>query len=130
MIGRVTLAFLLSCFALSPGISNDAALAAADENCTALSKVKAQLPDGATLTALTPGQWNFLRGFYLGAPPTMQGKIPGTGAALLERKGAKGGMIVWTLNTLACRPFPVPAEFIAALKGSKTGPLDEDGNEL
>ena len=122
MIRIITCAFALSL--AFPAMAKD------DSTCTALSKVKAQLADGATMTALTPGQWNFLRGFYLGAPPTLQGKIPGTGAVLLERKGGKGGMIVWTRGALACSPFPVPPEFIVALKGTTTGELGADGEEL
>ncbi len=116
---------LVSCLS-----SNPAHAAGPDENCAAMSKIKAQLTEGTTLTALTPGQWNFLRGFYLGAPPTLQGKIPGTGAALIERKGSKGGMIVWTRGLLACSPFPVPQALVDAIKRSKTGPLGEDGTEL
>ena len=124
MIGRMAFALSLSFVAVPT-------LAASDlGGCTALAKIKAQLADGTTLTALTPGQWNFLRGFYLGAPPTLQGTIPGSGAMLLERKGAKDGVIVWTRGKLACQPFPVPAAFVDALKGSKTGPLAADGTEL
>jgi hypothetical protein len=103
---------------------------AADKTCSSLAKVRSELKDGVTMTGLTPGQFNFLRGFYMGVPPTLQGKIPGTGAVLFEHKGDKGGVIVWTLGSLACHPTPVPPEFNAAMKSSATGTLDADGNEL
>jgi hypothetical protein len=103
---------------------------AADKTCSSLPKIKSELKDGVTMTPLTPGQFNFLRGFYMGVPPTLQGTLPGTGAFLFEHKGDKGGVIVWTLGSLACQPTPVPPQFIDAMKGSKTGALDADGNEL
>ena len=117
-------------FALSLALAVSPALCAADKTCSSLAKLKAGLKDGVTMTALTPGQFNFLRGFYMGVPPTLRGTIPGTGAILFEHKGDKGGMIVWTLGSLVCQPTPVPPEFIFVMKSSTTGALDADGNEL
>jgi hypothetical protein len=120
---------LRAAFALSLALAAVPAFAA-DKNCSSLAKIKSELKDGVTMTALTPGQFNFLRGFYMGVPPTLQGKIPGAGAVLFEHKGDSGGVIVWTLGSLACHPTPVPPKFIAAMKSSTTGALDADGNEL
>ena len=76
------------------------------------------------------GQFNFLRGFYMGVPPTLEGKIPRTGAFLFVHQGDKGGVIVWTLGSLACQPTTVPPAFVAAMKASATGILEADRNEL
>jgi hypothetical protein len=119
---RPTFAFALSLVAV-PAF-------ASDKTCSSLAKLRKELAPGVVMSALTLGQFNFLRGFYMGVPPTLQGKIPGTGAFLFEHQGDKGGVIVWTLGPLACQPTPVPPAFIATMKASATGILDADGNEL
>ena len=66
-MSRVALALSFSLLA-SPALMTSSSSRAAppDAECTALTKVKAQLTDGTTMTALTPGQWNFVCGFYMG----------------------------------------------------------------
>ena len=101
------------------------------KSCSPLAKVKSQLTGtDTTLTTLTSGQMNWLRGFWMGIPPSLQGSYPGTGAILLEKKGEPGGMIVWTNGPLACLPARVPPQFVTAIKNLKTGPLDKNGDEL
>jgi hypothetical protein len=70
------------------------------------------------------------RGFYMALPPMLQGKLPGSGALLIEHDGDEGGLVFWTKGVLACRPAPVPKALITALKQTKTGKLDIYGDEL
>lgn len=97
-------------------------------NCLVLSKLKADA--SVKVSTLTPGQWNWLRGFFAGSPPALQGALPGTGAIILQRPGDKGGMLMWTRGVLACAPQHVPPPFIDALNNTKTGPTDADGTEI
>ena len=112
------------------GLSLLAVPALADEKCTSMAQLKKQIGDGVTVTSLSPGQMNWLRGFWMGRPPTLQGAYPGTGAILLQHAGDKGGMLVWTKGSLACAPAPVPPEFVAAIQNTKTGAVDADGQEI
>jgi len=122
MVGRVALGLFVA-LAVSPAYADD-------QQCAPLAKIKALGDAHIHVTPLTPGQFNFMRGFYLARPPTLQGALPGSGALLIERDGNEGGLILWTKGALACRPAPVPKAFIAALKQTKTGKLDDDGDEL
>ena len=115
-----------------------------DKTCSTIAKVKAAFISavadyektdkdkvtGIVVTSLSPGQFNWLRGYWMGSPPQLAGQNPGNGAVLFEHKGDKGGLIVWTLGTLACHPAMVPPEFIAAMRGIKTSALGPDGDEL
>ena len=129
---RAAIAFVAACLVAQTFLSSaERALAASDAgDCTPIAKIAKSLKDGVTVTALTPGQFNFLRGFYMGLPPTLQGKPPGTGAVLVQQKGSKAAMLLWTRGTLYCHATAVPPEFIDALKATKTGSLDGEGDEL
>ncbi len=122
MVGRMALGLFVA-LAVSPACAND-------KQCAPLAKIKA-LGDAHThVTPMTPGQFNFMRGFYMALPPTLQGALPGSGALLIEHDGNEGGLIFWTQGVLACRPAPVPKAFIAALKQTNAGKLNADGDEL
>ncbi len=119
--------------------------------CKPLAKVKAGFDSSFTLVALTPGQYLFIEGFYLGSPSTPEGLPPGNGALLIRHVGDKGGAIVWTRGQgqpeLACitpiqvrqnvvqyMPLPVDEKTVAALIAVKTGvgetaPASKDDGE-
>ena len=121
---------LKAAVALSVLLFASHAFAAEGGDCTPIAKVKKELKDGVTLAELTPGQFNFLRGFFMGLPPTLKGKLPGSGAVLLQKAGEPGGMLLWTRGTLYCHAAAVPPEFVDALHATKTGALDGEGDEL
>ena len=79
---------------------------------------------------LTPGQFHFAEGLYVGSPTTPEGLPPGDGALLVSREGDRGGIIIWTRGALACAPIPVSERLIKLIAGIKTGALDDQGNEL
>ncbi len=95
-----------------------------------LAKIQAMADAHTHVTPMTSGQFNFMRGFYMALPPMLQGKLPGSGALLIEHDGDQGGLVFWTKGVLACRPAPVPEALINALKQTTTGKLDADGDEL
>ncbi len=76
------------------------------------AKVKKDLKDGVTVTSLSPGQLNWLRGYWMGTPPQLQGAYPGSSAVLMERKGAPGGVLLWVRGSLYCNGAPVPPQFV------------------
>lgn len=123
---------MLKAFAFASALlmAGSAMAAGSKSNCMVLSKLKAEAKGIVTMTPLTPGQWNFLRGFYMGTPPALHGELPGTGAILIQKPGDKGGVLIWTTGALACNPQPVPPPFIDALNGTKTGALNADGTEI
>lgn len=122
-------ALTLGCLALVLGMSP----AFAHSECTSLAKIKADFDKadkGTRFTRLTPGQFNFARGGYIATPP-IDGKLPeGDAAVLATHAGQKGGVILWLKGQMVCLPTPVPQEFINAMKGVKTGPVDSEGEEI
>ena len=81
-------------------------------------------------TTLTPGQFHFVEGLYVGSPTTPDGLPPGDGALLATHDGAKNGIIIWTRGRLACAPIPINEKLMNLIAGIKTGALDDEGNEL
>ncbi len=122
MVGRVALG-LFVVLTVSPAHADD-------KLCALLAKIRALADAHTHVTPMTPGQFNFMRGFYMALPPTLQGALPGSGALLIERDGDEGGLIFWTQGVFACHPAPVPKAFIAALKQTNAGKLNADGDEL
>jgi hypothetical protein len=98
--------------------------------CQPLAKLKASLDAGARFASMTPGQFHFLEGVWVGSPTTPDGLPPGDGALLITRDGDKDGIVVWTRGSLACGPIPINERLIKMIGSIKTGPLDADGNEL
>jgi hypothetical protein len=103
---------------------------AEDDQCMPLAKIQSMADAHTHVTPMTSGQFNFMRGFYMALPPMLQGKLPGSGAVLIEHDGDEGALVFWTKGVLACRPAPVPKALVSALKETKTGQLDADGDEL
>jgi hypothetical protein len=101
--------------------------------CMPLAKFKATNSDSQThLTDLTPGQFHFVAGIYVGSPTTPEGLPPGDSVILARHDGVKNGALVW-VNTklkLACAPTTIDEKLLKLVDAIKTGALDADGNEL
>jgi hypothetical protein len=98
--------------------------------CKALVKLKAGFDAKTHWTTLTPGQFHFVEGVYVGSPSTPDGLPPGDGAVLAQHDGDKDGVIVWTRGPLACAPLPIPEKLIKLMGAIKSGALDDSGDEL
>jgi hypothetical protein len=98
--------------------------------CKPLAKLWADFDAKTHFTALTPGQFHFVEGVYVGAPTTPDGLPPGDGAMLATHDGAPNGVIIWTRGPLACGPIQISEKLIKLIAAIKTGALDGEGNEL
>ena len=103
--------------------------------CMPLAQLRSDYADKTHLTVLTPGQFHFVEGMYVGSPFTPHGLPPGDGALMVEIEGHAG--IVWTRGKQACitviaadeqhaayMPMPVDKNLVEAVK---TG-IDETAN--
>ena len=98
--------------------------------CKPLAKLWAEFDSKTHFTTLTPGQFHFVEGLYVGSPTTPDGLPPGDSALLATHDGAKNGIIIWIRGPLACAPIPINEKLIDLIAGIKTGALDGEGNEL
>ena len=98
--------------------------------CKPLAKLSVEFDNKTHFTTLTPGQFHFVEGIYVGSPTTPDGLPPGDGALLATHDGAKNGIIIWTRGPLACAPIPINEKLMNLIAGIKTGVLDPEGNEL
>ncbi len=111
-----------------------ATLAAGSEpvaRCQSLARLKKDLAN-EKITGLTPGQFHFAQGVYVGSPATPAGLPPGDGALLVQHPGnADVAVLIWTRGErLACLADPIPGSLAKLIVGIKSGPLDDDGNEM
>lgn len=98
-------------------------------HCETIDAMKAQAK-GAKLTPMTPGQFHFAEGIYVGSPLTPHGLPPGDGGFLIEYSKGKGG-VIWTHGKQACitifvtdaehhqgayMPMPVDLDLMGAIK--------------
>ena len=123
------LALSASIFALFGGAAHAAEGRSAPAPCKALAKLKAQFDAKTHFAVLTPGQFHFIEGVYVGSPSTPDGLPPGDGALLVSHDGDKDGIVIWTRGPLACAPIPVNERLVKLLTGVKTGE-GEDGDAL
>lgn len=117
---------------LIPDISG-AALAAGktpSPPCKPLARLGVDFDAKTHFTPLTPGQFHFVEGVYVGSPTTPDGLPPGDGAMLATHDGAANGVIIWTRGPLACGPIQISEKLIKLIAAIKTGALDGEGNEL
>ena len=98
--------------------------------CKPLAKLWADFDARTHFTALTPRQFHYTEGLYVGSPTTPDGLPPGDGALLATHDGAKNGIIIWTRGPLACEPIPINEKLIKLIASIKTGALDGRGDEL
>ena len=115
-----------------PGVSlaADGGARTLRQRCKPIVKLKAGFDEHTHFTTLSPGQFHFVEGVYVGSPATPEGLPPGDGALLAQHDGDKDGVIVWTRGVLACAPLPIPEKLIKLIGAVKTGALDDDGQEL
>ena len=64
--------------------------------CKPLARLGVDFDAKTHFTALTPGQFHFVEGVYVGSPTTPDGLPPGDGAMLATHDGAANGVIIWT----------------------------------
>jgi hypothetical protein len=98
--------------------------------CKPLAKLWADFDAKTHFAVLTPGQFHFVEGVYVGSPTTPDGLPPGDGAMLAIGDGATNGVIIWTRGPLACGPIQISGKLIKLIAAIKTGALDGEGNEL
>jgi hypothetical protein len=98
--------------------------------CKPLAKLWADFDAKTRFNKLTPGQFHFVEGLYVGSPTTPEDLPPGDGALLATHDGAKNGIIIWTRGPLACAPIPINEKLIKLIARIKTGALDGGGDEL
>ena len=111
--------------------------------CLALEKLKSSFDATTKVTVLTPGQFHFVQGMYVGAPFTTPGLPPGDGALMVDAGGHAG--IVWTRGKQGCitfltfdehhagyTPMPVDAKVVAGIKTGKdeTAPVEDTSKDL
>jgi hypothetical protein len=99
-------------------------------SCKPLATLQAEFDNKTHFTTLTPGQFHFVEGLYVGSPTTPDGLPPGDGALLATHDGAKNAIIIWTRGPLACAPILINEKLVNLIVGIKTGALDAEGNEL
>ena len=95
-----------------------------------LAKLRIDFDAKTHFTMLTPRQFHFVEGIYVGSPTTPGGLPAGDGALLATHDGAQNGIILWTVGPLVCRPIPISEKLIKLITDIKTGALDAAGNEL
>ena len=98
--------------------------------CKPLARLWVDFDAKTHFTALTPGQFHFVEGVYVGSPRTPDGLPPGDCAVLATRDGAANGVIIWTRGPLACGPIQISEKLIKLIAAIKTGALDGEGDEL
>jgi len=99
--------------------------------CFPIEVIKKKI-EGTTFTKATPGQYNFLRGFYVGFPRTPEGLPIGDGAIIVKHGTDPGAIIIWTISDkMGCDPISLPDnKLLDLMKNLKSGKIDSDGNEL
>ena len=90
-------------------------------DCMPLAKfLKDNKAAGDTQTDLTPGQYHFMVGVYVGLPFTPDGLPPGDGATIVSK--GEHVFVVWTRDKkLACNPMPVTAKLLVLMAKLKAG---------
>ncbi len=103
--------------------------------CAPLDHLKADFDAKTHFIALTPGQFHFVEGLYVGSPTTPDGLPPGDGALLATHDGSLDGMIIWTRGKNACSPIAIPGKLRKIVESIKTGigetvaPTEDDSDE-
>jgi len=77
--------------------------------------------------ALTPEQWQFLRGVYTMDPETPAGLPYGDRAVLATMPDHHGGLVFFIDGNRACTPLPVPKELLDMLNDVATGAIAHEG---
>ena len=106
---------------------------APEPKCRAIAEFKKDFGPHIRFTTLTPGQFHFVEGVYVGSPTTPPGLPPGDGAMLATEKGAQKALLIWTRGDKGCDPLPIDIRLAELIPGIKTGPGEtiepSDGGE-
>jgi hypothetical protein len=103
---------------------------ASSPSCKTLAKLRAASDALTHFSALTPEQFHFVEGLYVGSPSTPDGLPPGDAALLVTHDGIKNGVIIWTRGPLACAPISINEKLVKLIIGIRTGALDGEAEEL
>jgi hypothetical protein len=98
--------------------------------CKPLVKLTADFDARTHFSALTPGQFHFVEGLYVGSPSTPDGLPPGDGALLATHDSTKNAIIIWIRGPLACAPIAINEKLVKLIASIRTSALDEEGDEL
>lgn len=124
---------LTSSSAFAAGDAPSTSSKPAKPHCEPLAKFKSANDDPKThLTVLTPGQFHFVEGIYVGSPTTPEGWPPGNGALLVTRDGIKEGFVAWTRGSDVCTPIMIDEKMlkmVMAIKSGKDETLDGGGTD-
>lgn len=105
------------------------ALAQSPSQCIAASAPKAAFTArGGSWIALTPEQWQFLRGVYVVNPETPPGLPYGDGAVLAQAPDRVGALVFFMDGDRACTPMPAPPELITMLKKVGAGEIAHEAS--
>ena len=126
---RIAVIFALI-LGFNPTITHAALARNKTPSCKPLIKLRADFDAYTHFTELTPGQFHFVEGIYVGSPSTPDGLPPGDGALLATHDGVKSGIILWTRGPLACGTIAINEQLIKLIADIKTGAIDADGKEL
>lgn len=103
----------------------------ATAHCIDASIPKGQIADAdGQWIALTPEQYQFMRGIYAMNPQTPAGLPYGDRAVLARVPRSNGGLIFFIDGDYACTPMPFPAELFPMLNDVATGTLNHESGSL
>ena len=110
--------------------------AIAADKCVSLKAMQRDLravDKDMTAASMTPAQFHFLQGLYVGNPKTPEGMPPGDGAMIFTESSEDNAVIVWTRgeadSRLACGAWPIKgagdlAKILAKVKRGETSADD------
>jgi hypothetical protein len=124
----------LLCSAFLAGMLALGATARAEEPqhvCMSLEKAQKRAGKGTVVLPMTPRQFAFLQGVYVGLPSTPDGLPPGDGAIIIKSDADDSAVLVWTRGPLACDPIALPKagkllKYLAVIKAGASA----DGDDL
>jgi hypothetical protein len=106
----------LPLFALAVALSASPAFADPSVSCVDRGEARDNVTRrGGSFVAVTPEQWQFLRGIYAMNPATPPGLPVGDGAVIARIPGDQGAIILFIDGSRACAPMAVPSELIEML---------------
>lgn len=112
-------------------IANCPAHAAEGALCenTAVPKSAIEARNGKWI-ALTPDQWQFLRGIYAMNPLTPPGLPYGDRAVLAKAEGNDGALVFFIDGAKACTPMAIPKKLLDMLDDVATSKISHEGEGM
>ena len=92
-------------------------------DCMPLAKfLKDNKEAGDRVTDLSPGQFHFMVGVYVGSPVTPPGLPPGDSGLIVNSRTSEHVYVVWTRDKkLACNPMEINVKLLQLLADLKAG---------